>query len=120
MTEQHQTTKVVNYTMAEEKVSYDGLTAEDVLAPNANNTVDEEAAKRAKEAGVVDAAYVGYADALKNYEARPDVETLEARRARENGTAFSDASFVREGESTGVVTSADTSAEKKSTKTDSK
>lgn len=106
--------------MAEEKVSYDGLTAEDVLAPNANNEVDEDAAKRAEEAGVVDAAYVNYAGALKNYEERPDVETLEARRARENGTAFSDASFVREGDATGVVTSGDTAGTKSTKKSDDK
>jgi len=100
-----------------EEVSYDGLTAQDVLAPNANNEVDEDAAKRAEEAGVADASQIGYVEALKNYEARPDVETLEQRRARENGTAFSEANFVREGDAVGVVTSTDVQGKKS---TDSK
>src|SRR6478609_2443082 len=103
-----------------EEVSYDGLTAQDVLAPNANNEVDEDAAKRAEEAGVVDASQINYVGALENYEARPDVETLEQRRARENGTAFSEANFVREGDAVGVVTSAAVNDDKKPAKTDSK
>jgi hypothetical protein len=80
------------------KVDYTGLTAADVLAPNAHTEVDDEARERAVDAGVVDAAYVDYEEALKAYEARPDIETLEGRRARENGTAFSEANYVREAE----------------------
>lgn len=92
----------------DDKVDYTGLTAGDVLAVHSSE-VDREAAERAEKAGVVDAAYIDYDAALKNYEARPDVETLEDRHARENGT-FSDTDFVREGKS-GVA--ADTAAEKK-------
>lgn len=91
----------------EKKVSYDGLTASDVLAPNAHNEVDEEAAKRAADAGVVDASYVDYDVALKNYEARSDVETLEQRLAREQGRTFSEAEFVRKGESGVAAATAD-------------
>lgn len=100
-----------------DKVSYDGLTAGDVLAPNANTEVDAEAAKRAEDAGVVDAAYVDYEKAIANYEARPDVETLEQRRAREAGVKFEEAKFVREGESDVAAT---TASAKKSTATDAK
>lgn len=106
-----------------DKVSYDGLTAGDVLAPNANNDVDQEAAERAESAGVVDAAYVDYEVALKNYEARPDVETLEQRLARENGGTFGAAAFVREGKSEVAAATAATTpktAAKSDTKSDSK
>lgn len=70
------------------------------------STVDADAAKAAEKAGVVDAAYVDYEPALKNYEGRKDVETLEDRRARENGTSFSEANFVREGKSEIAATTA--------------
>lgn len=77
---------------------YTGLTAADVLAANAHTEVEDEARERAVEGGVVDASYVDYEKALEAYEARPDIETLEGRRARENGTSFSDATYVREAE----------------------
>lgn len=73
----------------------------------------------ARENGVIDAAFVDYDKALENYESRPDVETLESRRARENGTAFSEANFRREiggAAEAGVVTSAEAKAEKKDAK----
>lgn len=82
-----------------EDVSYEGLTAADQLYPYAKPAeVDVEAKERAVEAGVVDPSYVDYEKALETYEARPDIETLEGRRARENGTAFEDASYVRQAE----------------------
>lgn len=92
--------------MADEKkkdYDYSGL-----LAPEERgNKVDEEAAKRAEEAGVVAPEYVDYEEAQRNYESRPDVETLEHRRAREAGTSFDDTKFRREvgGADEGVVTS---------------
>lgn len=48
--------------------------------------------------------YDNYAEALKNLQERDDIETLEDRRARTQGTDFSDAEFVREGKEQGVVT----------------
>lgn len=98
--------------MANDKKSdydYSGL-----LAPvERGNKVDEERAKRTEDAKVSDPAFVDYEHALENYEGRPDVETLEHRRAREAGTSFHDASFRREaGEAqAGVVTSAQVSGE---------
>src|SRR5688500_10334479 len=82
---------------------YSGL-----LAPvERGNKGDEERAKRAEEAKVTDPAFVDYEHALENYESRPDVETLEQRRAREAGTSFHDAHFRRDAEEAkpGVVTS---------------
>ena len=92
---------------------YKPVTAQEALAPTVDNTVDEDAAKRAEDAGVIAAAYVDYEKAMENYESRPDVETLEHRRAREAGRSFDEASFrrtvegVKQGESSegGVVTS---------------
>ena len=83
--------------MAVEKkdVDYKPETAQDVLAPHAAKA-DAEAAELAEQEGKLAAAYVDYEKALKNYESRSDVETLEARRARENGVAFDDAAFRRE------------------------
>ncbi len=93
--------------MAEE---YRPVTAEDALAPH-GDPVAEERAKRAEDAGVVAPEYANYVEALENYESRSDVETLEARRARESGTSFGDAQFRRDAKSDdsapdgGVVTS---------------
>lgn len=90
---------------------YKPVTAQDALAAH-GDPVAEERAKTAEDAGVVAPEYANYVEALKNYEARSDVETLEARRARENGTSFRDAQFRRDadkGEESapegGVVTS---------------
>jgi hypothetical protein len=51
---------------------------------------------RAKAAGVSDVSYIDYAEALENYESRPDAEPLANRRARENAVAFADQDFARE------------------------
>jgi hypothetical protein len=87
---------------------YKPVTAEDVLAAH-GDPVAEERAKTAADAGVVAPEYAGYEEALENYEARSDVETLANRRARENGTSFRDAAFRREvggdEDEGGVVTS---------------
>jgi hypothetical protein len=89
--------------MAEE---YKPVTAQ-VKADTVGARASDEEKKFAAENGVVDAAFVDYDKALENYESRSDVETLADRRARENGTAFSEANFRREiggVEDTGVVT----------------
>lgn len=117
--------------MAVEKkdVDYKPVTASDVVAPH-ESKVDAEARELAEQEGKLAAAYVDYEKALKNYESRSDVETLEARRARENGTAFSDAAFRREvaaedSTEAGVATSTSATADaekeqKKSAKKDDK
>lgn len=86
------------------KYEYKPVTAFDVADENA---VDNDAAKRAEEAGVVDAAHIDYVEALENYEARPDVETLAERRARESGVKFEDAQFRREGKGSAAVATSD-------------
>ncbi len=50
---------------------------------------------RAKAAGVKDVSAIDYAEALHNYETRPDAETLAHRRARSNATTFADQDFAR-------------------------
>ena len=70
---------------------YKPVTAQDAIAPFGALSTDAENVKTAEEAGVVDAAYVDYEKALKNYEARSDIETLEQRLARENGRTFEEA-----------------------------
>lgn len=92
---------------------YKPVTAQDKAATVGAVQSDDEKAFAA-ENGVVDAAYVDYDKALENYESRSDVETLADRRARENGTAFSEANFRREipSEEGGVVTSDEVSKPK--------
>lgn len=89
---------------------YKPKTSQDVVAPHLDPLADEDA-KRAKEAGVKDSAFVDYEAALENYQSRSDVETLAARRAREGGWKFEDAAFRRSVEKDeltgGVVTSDD-------------
>jgi hypothetical protein len=51
---------------------------------------------RAKAAGVSDVSYIDYAEALANYETRPDAEPLAHRRARENATTFAAQNFARQ------------------------
>jgi hypothetical protein len=116
--------KEVKVKMAE--YEYKPKTSQDVVAPHLDPLADEDA-KRAKEAGVKDSAFVDYEDALKNYESRSDVETLAARRAREGGWKFEDAAFRRSAEKDeltgGVVTSDDAtskSAEQTSARKSSK
>jgi len=77
---------------------YRPVTAQDRIAPHLESEVDADAKKRAKDAGVVHAGYVDYEKALKNYEGRSDTESLEARRARDNGVRFDDQSFRRQAE----------------------
>jgi len=108
--------------MADNK-DYQYKSSQDVVAPHLDPLADEDA-KRAEEAGVKDSAYVDYEEALKNYESRPDVETLAARRAREAGWKFEDAAFrrsVKDDELTGggVVTTDQATDKKAEQKSDS-
>lgn len=74
---------------------YKPVTAQDAIADLGPLATDEANKKAAEKAGVQDAAYVDYEKALKNYEARSDIETLEQRLARENGGTFAAAKHVR-------------------------
>lgn len=90
------------------KAEYKPRTAQANVAVHGPHGVEEAAAKRAKDAGVSDAAFVNYEEALENYEGRPDVEPLSERRAREGGRDFNAASFRREaGTDEGGVTTSD-------------
>lgn len=90
--------------MAEkQKVDYNPVTAQVAIA-NTYAKQNDDGKELAEEAGVVNPAHVDYVEALENYESRADVETLAARRAREAGTSFSDADFVRTNDPEGVVT----------------
>ncbi|AXH49282.1 hypothetical protein HWB76_gp120 [Streptomyces phage Blueeyedbeauty] len=92
------------------KRDYKPTTAQDAVAPHGPHGVEEAAAKRAKDAGVIDPAFVNYEEALENYQARPDVEPLDERRAREGGRDFQAAAFRREiggTDNSGVTTSED-------------
>lgn len=75
---------------------YKPVTAQDAIADLGPLSTDVENAKKADDAGVYDAAYVDYEKALKNYESRSDIETLEQRLARENGGTFDAAKEVRQ------------------------
>lgn len=77
------------------KAEYAPRTAQEIVATVGAVQGDNEKEK-AREAGVVSVEYINYDEALKNYEARADVEPLAERRARENGTSFSEANFRRE------------------------
>lgn len=63
------------------------VTAADAVKPHEDSRTDEEKH--------VAAAYVDYTEALGNYEDRPDVETLDSRRRRENGGDFEAAEHMR-------------------------
>jgi len=88
------------------KAEYKPRTAHDVVAEVGPVDV-EDAKERARKAGVTDAAFIEYEEALHNYESRPDVETLKERRAREAGDTFDAAGFRRQiggTDNAGVVT----------------
>lgn len=57
------------------------------------NDVENKAAAEA--AGVLDAAYIDYDEALTAYEARDDIEDLAQKNARDIPSDFSDADFMR-------------------------
>lgn len=91
------------------KAEYKPRTSVDAVEPHGPHGVEEAAAKRAADAGVRSPEFVNYEEALENYQSRPDVETLEDRRAREGGRDFNAASFRRElgGDEEGGVTTSD-------------
>lgn len=72
------------------------MSTESLEPDEALRGLHNEAAERAEEAGVVHPAFVDYNEALDNYQARPDVEPLDERRAREVGADTRDAQFRRE------------------------
>lgn len=77
------------------KTAYDNI-GEWVEQPN-----DVENREAAAAAGVKDASFIGYEEALEDYEARVDVEDL-AHKAARNGVApdaaatFADGAFMRQ------------------------
>ncbi len=86
---------------AEDLANYKQDTREALTAQEAidwhgplQSDLDNDAAAEA--AGVKDAAFINYAEALEAYEARPDIESLANRRARDFPVDFDDASFMRE------------------------
>ena len=72
------------------------LTALDRVNQTVEVTPDAENKHEAFNAGVKDAAFIGYADALEAHQAREDIETLAARRDREYGRDFDAGEFMRE------------------------
>lgn len=75
-------------------------TAQEVIVDGNNGPLalqsDLDNAEAAEAAGVKDASQINYAEALEAYEARPDIEDLAHRRARDFPVDFDDASFMRE------------------------
>lgn len=59
-------------------------------------TPDADAKTFADSAGVSQAAYANYSEALGALEARADIESLADRRRRTYGDAFTDADFMRQ------------------------
>ena len=75
---------------------YKPKTAQDNASGLGSLVTDLENDKRAADEGVLHEAFVGYEEALDNYQSRSDVETLEQRLAREVGPEFATAHFARE------------------------
>lgn len=71
------------------------VTAEDNLVGYGESVNDTENRAAAQAAGVIDAAYINYDVALDAYAARPDVEDLTHKNARNHPADFADASFMR-------------------------
>ena len=70
-------------------------TAEDNLVGYGEQVNDTENRAAAEAAGVIDAAYINYDVALDAYAARPDIEDLAHKNARDMPADFADASFMR-------------------------
>jgi len=71
------------------------LTANDKVQTTVQATPDADAAQFAADAGVSKPEYANYATALDAFAAREDIEGLAERRAREAGTSFGAADFMR-------------------------
>lgn len=86
-----------DYTVADRKLEGENgaLTAQERVEQTIQATPDAESRQRAYDAGVSHPAYVGYAEALEAHQTREDIEPLAARRAREYGSDFNDADFMR-------------------------
>mgnify|MGYP001583102448 CR=1 FL=1 len=105
------------------KKEYNPVTAQAAVAVHGPHGVEEAADERARDAGVVDAAYVDYEEALQNYQDRPDVEPLSERRAREAGRNFDEAAFRRQiggTDNSGVTTSDDVATNESDVKAENK
>lgn len=74
----------------------DSLTAGENVLETVQATPDADAKAAADAAGVSNAAFVDYEEALNAYQSRDDIETLADRRARENGTTFAAGDFMRQ------------------------
>jgi hypothetical protein len=70
-------------------------TAQESVADFGPLASDEQNAAAAAAAGVKDASMIDYDVALDAYAARPDIESLARRRARDFPETFADAAFMR-------------------------
>lgn len=70
-------------------------TAEDQLVGYGEQLNDQENKAAAEAAGVKDAAFINYSEALDAYSAREDIESLAHKNARNAPDDFADASFMR-------------------------
>lgn len=79
-----------------DRVVEGGFEAGDVVNRDPVVTPDADAKDFADGAGVSQAAYANYDAALTAHESRADIESLADRRAREYGSDFADADFMRQ------------------------
>lgn len=91
----------------EDRNAGDGATVENTYAPKTaqqnafvadypnEDRLYRDDKQRAEEAGVTGVDKIDYAEALRNYESRSDVEPFANRRAREYADAFEDQDFAR-------------------------
>jgi hypothetical protein len=73
----------------------DPKTAADNLEGYGETSSDEDNKQKALDANVQHAGFIGYDDALSKYAARPDMEDLAHKNARDMPAEFSDADFMR-------------------------
>lgn len=81
--------------------NYEPKTATENLVGYGESVNDVENREAAQAAGVLDAAYIDYDEALDAYQARDDIEDLAHRRARDFPADFADADFMREAPTAG-------------------
>lgn len=67
-----------------------------ILETEGEDALYREDKARAEAAGVTSVEFIDYAEALVNYETRPDAELLVNRRARENAVTFHEQDFARQ------------------------
>jgi hypothetical protein len=73
----------------------DPKNAADQLVGYGESANDVENAQKAKDANVQHAGFIGYDEALSRYAARPDMEDLAHKNARDMPAEFSDQDFMR-------------------------